>query len=129
MTSIHEHYSEESFWEKIKRFGKKAGAKVVYAALLLFYCLKDRDVPAWAKTTIIGALAYFISPVDVIPDVMPVAGFTDDLGTLIAALAVVAVYINDDIKLKAQEKVTEWFGLESLEEIKDIDAKIAKKQE
>ena len=55
---LSEHYSEESFWEKIKKYGKKAGYKVVYAALLLFYCLKDGNVPAWAKTVIIGSLVY-----------------------------------------------------------------------
>ncbi|RCX23002.1 uncharacterized membrane protein YkvA (DUF1232 family) [Fontibacillus phaseoli] len=127
-TKLNEKYSEESFWKKIKKFGKKAGSKVVYVALLLFYCLKDEKVPAWTKTVIIGALAYFISPIDAVPDIMPVAGYTDDLGSLLAALGVVAVYINDDIRDKAKSKLSDWFGSESLIDLKEIDKKLAKDQ-
>lgn len=122
---LSEQYSEESFWEKIKKFGKKAGNKVVYAALLLFYCLKDGNVPAWAKTVIIGSLAYFISPLDAIPDVVPIAGFSDDLGSLVAALGIVAVYINDDIKQKAKAKLADWFGEDGLDDLGDIDDKLS----
>lgn len=122
---LSEHYSEESFWEKIKKYGKKAGYKVVYAALLLFYCLKDGNVPAWAKTVIIGSLAYFISPLDAVPDIVPVAGFTDDLGSLVAALGIVAVYINDDIKQKAKAKLADWFGEDCLDDLGDIDDKLS----
>lgn len=121
-----DHYSEDSFWEKIRKFGKKAGYKVVYAALLLFYCLKDGNVPAWAKTVIIGSLAYFISPLDAIPDIVPVAGFTDDLGSLVAALGIVAVYINDDIRQKAKSKLADWFGADCLDDLGDIDDKFSK---
>ncbi|MBE7682235.1 YkvA family protein [Paenibacillus sp. P13VS] len=124
MASASDQYSEDSFWEKIKKFGKKAGSKVVYTALLLFYCLTDKDVPIWAKAVITGALTYFISPVDAIPDVVPVVGFTDDLGALVAALGTVAIYIDADIKEKAKTKLVEWFGLESLEDLEEIDSKI-----
>ena len=50
----------------------KAGKEVIEKALILYYCLQDDDTPAWAKTTIIGALGYFISPIDAIPDLVPV---------------------------------------------------------
>jgi uncharacterized membrane protein YkvA (DUF1232 family) len=123
--NLSDQYSEESFWEKIRKFGKKAGYKVVYAALLLFYCLKDGNVPVWAKTVIIGALAYFISPVDAIPDIVPIAGFSDDLGSLVAALGIVAIHINDDIKQKAKAKLTEWFGADCLDDLDDIDNKLS----
>lgn len=124
-SNMSDQYSEESFWEKIKKFGKKAGYKVVYVALLLFYCLKDGDAPAWAKTVIIGALAYFIVPVDAIPDVVPGAGYADDLGALVAALGVVAVYINEDIKQKAKAKLKDWFGANCLNDLNEIDSKLA----
>lgn len=122
---LSEQYSEESFWDKIKKFGKKAGYKVVYAALLLFFCMKDGKVPKWAKTVIIGSLAYFISPMDAIPDVVPVAGFTDDLGSLVAALGIVAVYINDEMKEKAKAKLADWFGPDCLDDLSDIDDKLS----
>ncbi|WP_337588321.1 YkvA family protein [Paenibacillus gorillae] len=89
MVSMNDQYSEEYLGEKIKKFGKKAGYKIVYAALLLFFSLKDGNVPAWAKTVINRALTYFTSPVNAIPDIFPVAGFTDDLGALFAALGVI----------------------------------------
>lgn len=124
LANLSDQYSEDSFWEKIKKFGKKAGSKVVYVALLLFYCLKDGDVPVWAKTVIVGSLAYFISPVDAIPDIVPVAGYTDDLGSLVAALGIVAAYINEDIKQKAKAKLVDWFGADCLDDLEDIDNKI-----
>ena len=66
--------------------------------------------PAWAKAIIIGALAYFIMPLDAIPDAIPVAGYSDDLGALSAALAMVAMYITEDVKAQARSKMEEWFG-------------------
>ena len=59
---------------------------------------------------IFGALAYFISPVDAIPDIIPMAGFTDDLGALAAAIGMVAMYITDDVKAQARQKWLTWFG-------------------
>lgn len=55
-------YSDNSFFEKIKKTFSKAGVQVVYGALLLFYALKDPAVPEKAKATIVGALGYFITP-------------------------------------------------------------------
>ncbi|MED5500008.1 MAG: DUF1232 domain-containing protein, partial [Pseudomonadota bacterium] len=63
-----EIYSDERFWRKLTRFGKRAGREVVLKALQLYFVLKRPDVPLWAKSTIIGALGYFISPLDAIPD-------------------------------------------------------------
>ncbi|MBT2605311.1 DUF1232 domain-containing protein [Bacillus sp. ISL-53] len=65
-TKYSDNFSEDSFWKKIKKIGKKAGVKVVYVALLLFYTLQKPTTPVWAKTVIIGALGYFILPIDLI---------------------------------------------------------------
>lgn len=121
-------YSEESFWAKIKKFGKNAGVKVVYAALLLFYTLKDADVPPWAKSVIIGALAYFIAPIDLIPDFIPVAGYTDDFGTLIAAVAVVAKHIDDASRGKARAKLVAWFGESATLDLGEVEAKLVEEE-
>ncbi|KAB7668448.1 YkvA family protein [Bacillus sp. B1-b2] len=104
------HYSEDKFWTKLKKFGKKAGSSVVYAVLLLYYTLQKPEVPKKAKATIIGALGYFILPIDLIPDFAVGIGFTDDLGALGIALIQVAIYIDDEIKMKAKNKLAEWFG-------------------
>ena len=117
-------YSEASFWEKVKKFGKKAGVKVVYAALLLYYTLKDSDVPPWAKSVIVGALAYFISPLDIIPDFIPVVGYLDDFSTLIAAVSIVAKHIDDEARGKARARLVAWFGESATLDLGEIEAKI-----
>ena len=69
----------------------------------------DSDTPGWAKTIIVGALGYFVLPTDAIPDLVPVAGYTDDLGTIGTALAIVAAHIKQEHKDKAKEKIDIWF--------------------
>jgi uncharacterized membrane protein YkvA (DUF1232 family) len=103
-------YSRKKFWGKMKRFAARAGKGVVEIALQLYYTLQSSHTPMWAKGVIIGALGYFISPVDAIPDVIPVAGFIDDFGVLTAAVAAVATHITPEIKKQAREKTKEWFG-------------------
>jgi uncharacterized membrane protein YkvA (DUF1232 family) len=103
-------YSDESFWEKLKKFALSAGKEVVEKALTLYYTAQNPNVPAWAKTVVVGALTYFISPVDAIPDILVGVGFTDDLGVLLAAIATVSIYINAETKQQAKQKMSEWFG-------------------
>ena len=102
-------YTEESFWEKLASFAITAGKEVVYQALVLYYCWDDPDTPLWAKAQIAGALGYFIFPVDVIPDVIPVVGYSDDMGALALALASVAAHIKPEHRQKAEEKLKTWF--------------------
>lgn len=94
-------YSEESLFKKIKSVFSKAGASLIYGVLLLFYALKDPVVPMGAKATIVGALGYFISPIDLISDPIPVAGYGDDLTAIITALGVISVFI---LRLKGRLK-------------------------
>lgn len=117
-------YSDDSFFKKIKKTFSKAGVQVVYAALILFYALKDPTVPAKAKATIIGALGYFIAPLDLIPDLAPGVGYGDDLAALIAALGVIGIYITPETRKKAREKTKEWFGNVKEDDFDSIDSKI-----
>lgn len=103
-------YSDSSYWNKVKNVAKLAGKEVIEIALQLYYALQQPETPAWAKTIIIGALGYFISPIDAIPDAIPGVGFVDDLGVLAAAVGTVAIYITDEVKAKAKTKLEEWFG-------------------
>ncbi len=102
-------FSDEKFREKLLRHAKSAGTEVVERALQLYYALDNRDTPKWAKTVIIGALGYFITPLDAIPDMVPAAGYSDDLGVLALALATVAFCITPAVKAKAKQKLSEWF--------------------
>jgi len=103
-------YSEERFWEKVRKNALKAGAEVIEKSLCMFEALKDKDTPAWAKTLIVGALGYFISPIDAIPDITPVVGFADDLGGLAIAFATVAAHIKDEHVERAKKTMAKWFG-------------------
>ena len=104
------NYSEGDFWQKLRRFTQKAGREVVEKALWLYYTAEDKDTPKWAKATVFAALAYFVCPIDVIPDPTPGIGFSDDLGVLISAVAAIAMHITPEIKKKAAEKMMEWFS-------------------
>lgn len=105
-----QHYSDDSLWAKIKGCVKSAGEEVLRLVLRLYYVLDKPDLPVWAKTAIYGALGYFIFPIDAIPDITPIVGYTDDLGVLTAAVATVATYIDDEVKEKADRKLREWFA-------------------
>jgi uncharacterized membrane protein YkvA (DUF1232 family) len=108
-------YSVPAFWNKLGRIICTAGHKTVLSALTLFYCLQDRDTPKWAKGVIIGALGYLILPTDVIPDVLPGIGYTDDWGALVAALATVAAYIKDEHKTAARARFHRLFHRKSVD--------------
>lgn len=103
-------YSENGFWKKVLHYSKVAGKEVIERALQLFYAAQHPATPAWARTVIYGTLAYFILPIDAVPDIIPGAGYTDDLGALATALGTVAMYINEDIKAQAAKKLKDLFG-------------------
>ncbi|PLW67389.1 YkvA family protein [Pseudohalioglobus lutimaris] len=112
-------FSEQGFWNKLKKYASAAGREVVEKALLLFYAMQEEQAPAWAKATIAGALGYFIVPLDAITDLTPAVGYADDLGVLVLALAAVASYINDDVRQKTAARMEAWFGSEEDEQPAD----------
>lgn len=103
-------YSDSSFWEKVKGAAKVAGVEVIGKALQLYYTMQQPATPVWAKTVIVGALGYLISPVDGMPDVIPFIGYSDDLGVIVAAVATVSSHISGDVKNMAKAKLQDWFG-------------------
>ena len=104
------HYEDNAFWEKLQKFARKAGIKVTYAALLLYYVLKSPTTSGKDRAKIIGALGYFILPIDLIPDFIPVAGYTDDLAALVWGVYCVIKSITPEVKAQAAAKLHEWFG-------------------
>ncbi|MFP1826868.1 YkvA family protein [Lonsdalea quercina] len=103
-------FNETRFWTKIVGYAKKAGREVIEKALWLYYAAQRPDTPVWAKTTIYAALAYFVLPVDAIPDALPVVGFTDDLGVLAGAMGTVSLYINEEVKRQTHDKLADGFN-------------------
>ena len=103
------YFSDNQFWGKIKKIARKAGIKVAYAALLLYYVLRNPATPKADRTKIVGALGYLLLPTDLIPDFLPVVGFTDDLAALAWALYSVAKNVTPEVKIQARQKLGEWF--------------------
>jgi uncharacterized membrane protein YkvA (DUF1232 family) len=103
-------YSGPRLWRTLGKVAVAAGRKTLFTALILFYCLKDRDTPTWAKGVIVGALGYLIMPADLIPDILPGAGYGDDWGAIVAALGTVAAYIKDEHKTRARQQVDRLLG-------------------
>lgn len=117
-------FSENLFWIKIKKFTRAAGVKVCYTALLLYYTFRRKETPKWAKKIIVGALGYFLSPIDAIPDLTPFLGYTDDLSVLAFALSAIAFCVNQEVKDKAQATIKRWFKDVDPDDLKAIDGRI-----
>lgn len=113
-------FSQSDFVEKIARIAKRAGAKLVYAALILYYTLQSDKISKTNKAMIIGALGYMISPLDVVPDAIPIAGLSDDLAVLLFVLKKVWTDIDPDIQIKAKERLAKWFDEDEIDEVNHI---------
>ncbi|SHK62533.1 YkvA family protein [Xylanibacter ruminicola] len=113
-------FSQSEFADKIARIAKRAGAKLVYAALILYYTLQSDKVSKADKAIIIGALGYMISPLDVIPDAIPIAGLTDDLAVLLYVLKKVWTGIDPEIVEQAKSKLSRWFDEDEIAEMGNI---------
>ena len=118
--SYADKFSASDFTEKISRIAKRAGAKLVYAALILYYTLQSSKVSKTDKAIIVGALGYMISPLDVIPVAIPIVGLTDDLAVLVYVLKKVWTNIEPEIKDKAKSKLSKWFDEDEIAEIDDL---------
>ena len=103
------YFSDNQFWGRLKSLARRAGVKIAYAALLLYYVLRNPGTPRADRTKILGALGYLLLPMDLIPDFLPMAGYTDDLAALTWALYSVAKNITPEVKIQAREKLGEWF--------------------
>lgn len=96
-----ERQVREGFWPKIAVFA--ANLPFAEQALAAWYCAFDRETPATVRYTLIGALAYFVLPIDIMPDILPLIGFADDASILSAALVAVGTHINETHKAAARD--------------------------
>ena len=112
-----DEYSEEGLWDKIRDNVASIGIALIYKALHLYYVAQSPNCPMKVKAGIYGALGYLISPFDFIPDFMPAVGYTDDAAAIGVALILAQMYINDDIKKRAEGKIKDIFGAKALEKL------------
>ncbi|MEZ5932346.1 MAG: YkvA family protein [Alphaproteobacteria bacterium] len=82
---------EERFWKKLKR----CLARIPFAEDLVaaYYCATDPETPGYVRAVLLGAVAYFILPIDMVPDILAGLGFTDDASVLAAAIAAVGRHL------------------------------------
>ena len=104
------NYDAEQFWKKLRRSVKRLGAKAVYYALVLYYAMQSPQVSAREKGIILGALGYFLLPIDLLPDFLPAIGYTDDIAALAFAIYKVWHCITPEVRAQAESKVYDWFG-------------------
>ena len=99
-------FSQTDFVEKISRIAKRAGSKLVYAALILYYTLQSDKVSKANKA--------------MMPDAIPIVGLTDDLAVLIYVLKKVWTDVDPEIQEKAKARLSKWFDEDEIEEIHDL---------
>lgn len=103
-----EHYSPQELFFKLARVAKNAGVKIVYCVLILYYALMYGDLTVKEKSVIIGVLGYFILPIDLIPDLLPL-GYTDDLSLIIFVVTKMKKSFTEDIRKMAVDRLKKYF--------------------
>ena len=96
-------FSSAKFMNFVSTMGKKAS--FLRKALVLFYCLRDPETPKYVKLLIAAALGYLITPVDLLPDTLPVLGWVDDVAVLAFAFKVANRYIKPSHKEMANKTI------------------------
>lgn len=114
LVEYEKEYSEKGLKDKIAKYGKVIGAEVLYKALQLWYVLQRDDVPAGTKAVVMGALGYLIAPLDFLPDLTPILGYSDDLVAIAFALVKVQGYVDEDVKMKSKLMLSKVFSDETI---------------
>lgn len=109
-----QHYNDSSFLDKVTKYGKLIGITALYKAVQLWFVLQKPDVHAGTKAVIMGALGYLIAPLDFLPDLLPVLGYTDDIVAITFALIKVQGYIDEEVERKSKKLLTKIFGEEAV---------------
>lgn len=91
------------FWAKLRRHGKRV--PFLADALAAYYCAVDPRTPLQVKAVLMGALAYFVMPADMVPDIVAWLGFTDDATVLYAALRTISPHITDEHRERARTAI------------------------
>ena len=110
-------YSEKSFFDKVTGAIKKAGITLIYKALQLYYVTENPNCPMRIKATIFATLGYFISPIDIIPDITPFVGYSDDAAAIALALVMAKIFIDNKVRQKAKDKLVSLFGRKILAQL------------
>ena len=95
----------------IQKVLRQAGRTLAQPTLEAMEMLLDASTPPQAKLTILAALTYLVMPLDLVPDLIPVAGFSDDLVALTAVIGLRSNHMTPQIRERARRKLDRWFPL------------------
>lgn len=93
----------------LQRLLRRAGRAIALPALECLELLLDANTPPQVRITVLAALTYLLLPLDLIPDFIPVAGFSDDLVAITALLGLTGSHLTPDIRSRARRKLDRWF--------------------
>ena len=93
----------------LRRLLRRAGRTLARPAIECLELLLDGNTPPQVRLTMLAALTYLLVPIDLIPDFIPAAGFSDDLVALTALLGLCTTHMSDAIRIRAQRKLDRWF--------------------
>ena len=93
------------------RLLRRTGRTLARPALECYELLVDASTPHQVRVTVMAALTYLLLPLDLIPDFIPAAGFSDDLVALTALLGLCTKHITPEIRERARRRLDHWFPL------------------
>jgi uncharacterized membrane protein YkvA (DUF1232 family) len=105
---LQEDFVQEGVFAKLLR---RAGRTIARPALECYEMLVDGATPHQARLTVLAALTYLMVPLDLIPDFLPAAGFSDDMVALTALLGLCSRHITPAIRTRAKDRLDRWFPL------------------
>jgi uncharacterized membrane protein YkvA (DUF1232 family) len=103
LVTSNEQKVRSGFWPKLAR----VFASIPFAedAVAAYYCAFDRATPLKVKGVLLGALAYFVLPLDAVPDFLLGLGFTDDMAVLVTAISMIRAHLKPEHYDRARAKL------------------------
>ena len=105
-----DEFDHEGFWSKVTGVVRSTGEAVVTEAFKAYFVAQASTTPGWARAVLYGALAYFILPLDAIPDAVPLVGFSDDVAAIGAALLATEAHATDETDGQAKAAARRLLG-------------------
>lgn len=108
-----EHYNDSDLKKVLTVMSKKIGTQIVLYALILYTLIRDTDIPIKVRMMFMAALGYLILPTDLVCDLLPIIGFTDDIAFLTYVISSAGEYITPEVREKAESLMGNWINNEA----------------
>ncbi|MDF1586328.1 YkvA family protein [Marinimicrococcus flavescens] len=94
---------EAQLWRKLGRIA--ARLPFAHDLVAAWYCARDPATPGYVRAVLLGAVAYFIMPMDAVPDIVAVLGFTDDAAVIAAVLGALGTHVTEEHRAAARDRL------------------------